>query len=52
MSVPTQEEINNVINWCMSSENEGYTHYPGMTYEQGVRAAIDWMEGGGEDPTE
>jgi len=26
--------------------------YPGMTYEQGVKAAIEWLQGYGENPME
>ena len=26
------------------------TRYPGMTYEEGVRAALDWVLGGEDEP--
>ncbi len=40
----TDEEINNTLNWCADSEEEG-SNYPGMTYEQGVRDTIEWLAG-------
>ena len=50
MEIPTDREINEVLDWCMDAEADG-THYHGMTYEQGVRAAIEWLRGEGEgDP--
>ena len=45
--VPTENEIDNVLNECMEKEELGETKYPGMTYEQGVKAAL---EGYGENP--
>ena len=45
--MPTDEEIEEVIQWCGEK-----SHFPGMTYEEGVRAAIDWMLGDGERPDE
>lgn len=41
----TQKEIDEVIDWTSESESTGSSNYPGMTYEQGVRAAIDWVTG-------
>lgn len=51
-SIPTQNEIDTVSDWCRDSEEMGGSNYPGMTYEQGVLAAIDWMQGYGENPSE
>lgn len=51
MSKPTNDEIDDVIDWCLEAEESG-TNYSGMTYEQGVRVAIDWMRGDGENPKE
>lgn len=48
--VPTENEINNVLNECMEKEELGETRYPGMTYEQGVKAALEWEQGYGENP--
>lgn len=41
--------MDQVEDWCMDADNEG-SHYPGMTYEQGVMAALDWLSGDAEDP--
>lgn len=47
---PSEEEINDVLNKCTESEEEGASRWPGMTYEQGVKAATEWMQGYGENP--
>ena len=36
----------------VQSARMGETKYPGMTYEQGVKAAIEWLQGYGENPME
>lgn len=41
------DEINDLIDWCYSDEGE--SRYPGMTYEEGIRAAIDWLAGYSEE---
>lgn len=50
MNRPTEDEINNLLNACVESENEGESKYPGMTYEQGIKDAIMWMQGEAENP--
>ena len=40
--VRTEDEINALEDWCFEAEEEG-TNYHGMTYEQGIRDAIDWL---------
>lgn len=50
--MPTENEINNVLNECLEREDLGGSKYPGMTYEQGVKAAIEWLQGYGENPME
>ena len=47
----TAEEIDEQMNRAWEEEDDG-SRYPGMTYEQGVRAAIDWIttDGGDEPP--
>ena len=47
---PDENEINDVLNECAESEEFGESKYPGMTYEQGVKAAIEWMQGYGDNP--
>lgn len=49
---PTQKQIDAVLNWCDEAEDEGRSHYPGMTYEQGVAAAIRWLREGWDSPME
>ena len=41
----TQGDINNVLDRCDISEVEEGTLYPTMTYENGVKAAIEWITG-------
>ena len=45
MSKPTESEISDVLGKCVESFEEGRSRWPGMTYEQGVEAAILWMIG-------
>lgn len=46
---PSEKEINDVLNKCAESEETGESRWPGMTFEQGVKAAIEWMQGEGEN---
>ena len=48
----TEDEINDVLNRCIESEEKGESQWPGMTYEQGVKAALEWVQGYGEHPLE
>ena len=45
-----EEEMDAVINDCVESEENGESRWPGMTYEQGVKAALEWVQGYGEHP--
>ena len=49
---PAQDEIDDVLNQCMEAENAGSSRWPGMSYEQGVAAALRWMINGGQHPME
>ena len=49
---PAQDEIDDVLNQCMEAENAGSSRWPGMSYEQGVAAALRWMIDGGQHPME
>ena len=40
---PTEKEIDAVLDEC--AEYSGSSKFPGMTYEEGVEAAIRWMLG-------
>lgn len=39
-----QESIDALIQWAMEGQEEG-SHYPGMSYEQGIMDTLDWLEG-------
>jgi len=41
---PSDAEIDRVLNWVAEADEDG-SHYPGATYEEGVRATIEWMMG-------
>lgn len=43
--VPTDVEISDVLDICTQAIDEGITRHSGMTYESGVKAAIDWLRG-------
>ena len=44
----TQSEIDEVMNWAGEAFDEG-SRFPGMSYEEGIMAAIDWLMGHTED---
>jgi hypothetical protein len=39
-----QDEIDSVLNWAAHGMDEG-TGFPGMSYEEGVHAALTWVTG-------
>ena len=41
--------INDLLQKCMDAEEKGTTKYPGMSYEQGIKNAIDWLVDTGVD---
>lgn len=41
-----QEQIDELLNRCTEAEETGESAYPGMSYEQGIKAAIEWLDGG------
>lgn len=45
----TEEEINDLLNKCAEAEDTGESKYPGMTYENGIAAAINWLTGNTDD---
>ncbi len=52
-----EKEINDAADraadMCAAADKKGRSKYPGMTYEEGVRAALDWACGNqDEDPTQ
>ena len=52
MKLKSEEEIDELLNQCVDSEETGESKYPGMTYEQGIKAALEWVQGYGEHPLE
>jgi len=46
---PTQREIDAVLGRCCDAMDSG-SRFPGMSYEEGVKAALDWMQGDGDNP--
>lgn len=47
--VRTEQEIWDLLSQCLDTENSGSSNYPGMSYEQGIKAAIEWITGETED---
>lgn len=36
-------EIDDLLNQCCEQEDQGGSRFSGMSYEQGMRAAIEWL---------
>lgn len=45
-TIRTQKQIDDLLNRCAEAEETGESVYPGMSYEQGIKAAIEWLDGG------
>ncbi len=43
------EEVNEVLNEAMETEDSGVSRFPGMSYEQGMTAAVQWLLGDSDD---
>lgn len=43
--VRNEQEIWDLLNQCADAEEIGSSKYPGMSYEQGIKAAIEWIIG-------
>lgn len=43
------KEVDRVLDWATAGEDEG-SKYPGMSYETGVKAGIEWLIGNSEQP--
>jgi len=50
VATPTSEEIEEQLNLAYEQINEGQSKYPSMTFEEGVRDALSWMQGDAEVP--
>lgn len=49
---PTTKEIEEQRDWALQKSAHEQTDFPGMTYEQGVEAALSWVLDGGKKPME
>lgn len=45
MATPTEKEIEDAIAKCCDLADSGQNPFWGMTYLDGVRAALDWVTG-------
>ena len=43
--VRTQEEIDEQLNLAMEQSEQGKSKFPGMSYEEGVSEALQWVTG-------
>ena len=41
--IRTDDSIDDLLNQCSEAEENGTSQFPGMTYEQGIQAAIRWL---------
>jgi hypothetical protein len=44
-----QEEIDEQINQAMERFDMGRSKFPNMSYEEGVREALEWVTGNSDD---
>ena len=47
--IRTEQQINEQLDKASQIINNDGTHYPGMSYEQGIQAMYDWLVGDTED---
>lgn len=52
MNTRTRDEIDDLLQQCAEAIDAGRSKYFGMSYEQGIEAAIQWLTEGGEHPLE
>lgn len=45
----SEQEVWDLLNQCTDAENAGFSNFPGMSYEQGIKAAVEWAIGDIED---
>jgi len=43
--IRTDQEIYQLLNQCAEAEEMSTTKFPGMSYEQGIKEAIEWLSG-------
>lgn len=42
--VRSTTEIDDLMNWAAEGIDAG-SHYPGMSFEEGIQQAVDWLTG-------
>ena len=47
--VRSEEEISAMMEICITQISAGGSKWSGMTYEEGVRACLDWLIGDSDD---
>lgn len=47
---PTEDDIHKLLDWLYKALDSGSSHYSGMTYEDGIMAMFDWLDGNAERP--
>ena len=50
MITKSELEINELIDKCSEQENTGGSMFPRMTYEEGIKAALQWLFNDSEHP--
>lgn len=50
LGVRNAEEIAEVEDQAMEAIETGESHYPGMSYEEGIRATFEWLRRDDADP--
>ena len=43
--IRSEQEIWDLLSQCAEVEETGSSNYPSMSYEQGIKAAIEWIIG-------
>lgn len=44
------EDLDTLFGWACNDEGAGETRYPGMSYEDGIKDVILWLQGQGDRP--
>jgi hypothetical protein len=39
------EQLNTLYGWAMNEDDGGRTRYQGMTYEDGIKEVVNWLQG-------
>ncbi len=47
---PSEDDIDEALKLCMDADRNDVSVFPMLNYEDGVRAALNWMCKGGNNP--